>query len=82
MEDKIVLHPERGTNILQHYKIRKGDVEVGWAEADVVVEGGLEADGTFDATLLLAKCPSKYESSDGADTAQSYSPAPERAANP
>lgn len=39
MEDEIVLHPGRGTNVLQHYKIRKGDMETGWAEADVVVEG-------------------------------------------
>lgn len=29
--------------------------------ADVVVEGSLRADGTFDASTLLAKCPSKYE---------------------
>ena len=30
-------------------------------DADVVVEGRLAADGTFDAHTLLAKCPSKYE---------------------
>ena len=30
-------------------------------EADVVVEGAMGPDGTFDATTLLAKCPSKYE---------------------
>jgi cytochrome c-type biogenesis protein CcmE len=29
--------------------------------ADVVVEGGLRQDGTFEASNLLAKCPSKYE---------------------
>ena len=29
--------------------------------ADVVVEGGLRQDGTFVASSLLAKCPSKYE---------------------
>lgn len=33
--------------------------------ADVVVEGRLE-DGAFRAHTLLAKCPSKYESADGA----------------
>ena len=32
--------------------------------ADVVVEGALSTDGTFDAHTLLAKCPSKYESAD------------------
>jgi len=29
--------------------------------ADVVVEGALRPDGVFEATTLLAKCPSKYE---------------------
>ena len=32
--------------------------------ADVVVEGTLQTNGTFDAHTLLAKCPSKYESAD------------------
>jgi cytochrome c-type biogenesis protein CcmE len=33
--------------------------------ADVVVEGRRRADGVFEATNLLAKCPSKYESAEG-----------------
>jgi cytochrome c-type biogenesis protein CcmE len=32
--------------------------------ADVVVEGELRADGTFEAHTLLAKCPSKYEAAE------------------
>ena len=38
-------------------------------DADVVVEGNRRADGVFEATTLLAKCPSKYEAAagDGAD---------------
>jgi cytochrome c-type biogenesis protein CcmE len=32
--------------------------------ADVVVEGSLAPDGTFQADTLLAKCPSKYEAAD------------------
>ena len=39
--------------------------------ADVVVEGALENDGVFAAHMLLAKCPSKYESAD------EYADAPE-----
>ena len=35
-------------------------------DADVVVEGKRRGDGVFEATLLLAKCPSKYEAADGA----------------
>jgi cytochrome c-type biogenesis protein CcmE len=35
--------------------------------ADVVVEGQLTGDGTFEAHTLLAKCPSKYEAADGTE---------------
>ncbi len=33
------LHADRPNNILTHYRIRKGDMDAGWAEAEVVVEG-------------------------------------------
>ncbi len=32
------LHPDVPRNILCHYRIRKGDVEQAWAQADVIVE--------------------------------------------
>ena len=36
----ILLHPDRGdTNVCVRYKIRKGDVEAGFAQAAVIVEG-------------------------------------------
>jgi CO/xanthine dehydrogenase Mo-binding subunit len=38
-KDKDILHPDKDSNILQHYKIRKGDMDAGWDQADVVVEG-------------------------------------------
>ena len=31
------------------------------AGSDAVVEGKLNTDGTFQATLIMTKCPSKYE---------------------
>ena len=34
-----LLHPERDSNIFCHYRIRKGDVEAAFAQADVIVEG-------------------------------------------
>lgn len=34
-----LLHPDRGSNILAHYRIRKGDVEEAFARADVIIEG-------------------------------------------
>ena len=39
MKDELVLHPWHGSNVLKHYKIRKGDMAAGWAAAEVVVEG-------------------------------------------
>lgn len=32
-------HPERESNIFCHYRIRKGDVEAAFSQADVVIEG-------------------------------------------
>jgi len=38
--DAPVLHPERGnTNVCVRYRIRKGDVDAGFEQADVIVEG-------------------------------------------
>lgn len=37
--------------------------------AEVVVEGALDDQGVFQAQLLLAKCPSKYEASDPSEHA-------------
>jgi CO/xanthine dehydrogenase Mo-binding subunit len=34
-----LLHPERDSNIFCHYRIRKGDVDAAFAQADVIVEG-------------------------------------------
>ncbi len=42
-------------------------------EAAVVVEGSLQTDGTFVAHNLLAKCPSKYESAEGEESAEEES---------
>lgn len=38
MKDEVIIHGNKHTNVLQHYKIRKGDMEAGWAAADVVIE--------------------------------------------
>lgn len=34
-----LIHPERGTNTFAHYRIRKGDTDAGFRQADVIVEG-------------------------------------------
>ena len=38
-EDAVLLHPDRDSNIFCHYRIRKGNVEDGFAKADVIIEG-------------------------------------------
>ena len=43
MGDEIILHPQKGTNIYAQLKIQKGDMDNGWAEADVIVEGEYES---------------------------------------
>jgi CO/xanthine dehydrogenase Mo-binding subunit len=37
--DSILLHPDRKTNELVHYRIRKGNMDEGFKKADVVIEG-------------------------------------------
>lgn len=39
LKDEVIIHRGENSNILQKYQIRKGDMDDGWAEADVVVEG-------------------------------------------
>ncbi len=38
-DDALLLHPDRGSNVFGHYRIRKGDVEDAFRHADVIVEG-------------------------------------------
>ena len=38
-EGSPLLHPDRGSNVFCHYRIRKGDVDAAFAQADVIVEG-------------------------------------------
>ena len=43
---------------------------------DVVVEGRMGEDGTFHATVLLAKCASRYENAPEAPGAEKYKQTP------
>ena len=38
-DGSILLHPDRGSNVFCHYRIRKGEVEPAFAQADVILEG-------------------------------------------
>lgn len=37
--DAPLLHPDRGSNVFCHYRIRKGDVEEAFKRCDVIIEG-------------------------------------------
>ena len=41
-DDAPQLHPDNPRNLVTHFRIRKGDMEAGWQQADVVVEGEYE----------------------------------------
>lgn len=41
-KDEILVHPEAATNSYKKFVIRKGDMDAGWNEADVIVEGRYE----------------------------------------
>ena len=50
--DAPLIHAERGdTNVCVRYKIRKGDVEAGFAQADVIIESEYRAPGQEHAYL-------------------------------
>jgi CO/xanthine dehydrogenase Mo-binding subunit len=38
-ENSVILHPDLGTNEFCHYRVRKGNVEEGFKQADVIIEG-------------------------------------------
>jgi CO/xanthine dehydrogenase Mo-binding subunit len=39
MHDEHILNPKYDSNVREHYQIRKGDMEKGWAAADTIVQG-------------------------------------------
>ncbi|HQN43701.1 MAG TPA: molybdopterin-dependent oxidoreductase, partial [Anaerolineaceae bacterium] len=49
--DAFLLHPERGSNVFCRFRIRKGDVDAAFAEADVVVTGEYETPAQEHAYL-------------------------------
>jgi CO/xanthine dehydrogenase Mo-binding subunit len=38
-ETDLLIHPDRDSNIFCHYQIRKGDIDAGFKNADVIIEG-------------------------------------------
>ncbi len=50
-ENAFLLHPDRGSNVFCHYRIRKGDVEKAFARANVIVDGEYHTPGQEHAYL-------------------------------
>jgi CO/xanthine dehydrogenase Mo-binding subunit len=38
LKDEVIIQPWHGSNILKKYQIRKGDMDAGWAEAEITIE--------------------------------------------
>jgi CO/xanthine dehydrogenase Mo-binding subunit len=38
-DNSVLLHPDRGSNVFGHYRIRKGNTDSAFRDADVIVEG-------------------------------------------
>ena len=63
------LHPHYAGNIMQRYRIRKGDVEAGFAQADVIVEGTY-ATGAQEHAYLQPEAGLAYIDEEGRVTVQ------------
>ncbi len=50
-EGSILVHDEKQSNLLDSFRVRKGDVEIGFALADVIVEGTYDIGGQEHAYM-------------------------------
>jgi carbon-monoxide dehydrogenase large subunit len=57
-------YPEPGTNVFHHYKLRKGDIEKGLAEADAVVESDFEIPLYAHSAMEPHGCICRWEGRD------------------
>jgi CO/xanthine dehydrogenase Mo-binding subunit len=51
LEDKIILHPDVGSNMFEHHKLYNGDIEAGFAQADVIIEADYDTPAQEHAYL-------------------------------
>lgn len=69
------IHPMLGTNIVNHVKIRKGDMNAGWADCNIVVEGRFSLPQASHA-YMETRCTTAEISMDGSVTIESSTQAP------
>jgi CO/xanthine dehydrogenase Mo-binding subunit len=56
------LRPKQGTNVCHHFRIRDGDVEAGFGEADAVVEQTFTVAGAQHAPMEPHACLARWDS--------------------
>jgi len=69
-EEATLLHPERGSNIFCHYRIRKGDVETVFSQPDVVIVEGEYHTPAQEHAFLQPEAGIGYIDEDGRVTVQ------------
>lgn len=57
----IILHPKDGTNICNQFRLRKGDVEVGFAESDLIFEDTFYTPAYQHVTLEPHVCVARVD---------------------
>lgn len=50
-ENAVLLHPDRGSNVFCHYRVRHGDVDEAFKEAEVIIEGDYQTPAQEHAYL-------------------------------
>ncbi|HPH95156.1 MAG TPA: xanthine dehydrogenase family protein molybdopterin-binding subunit [Anaerolineaceae bacterium] len=50
-ENAVLLHPDRGSNVFCHYRVRHGDVEEAFKKADIIIEGDYQTPAQEHAFL-------------------------------
>jgi CO/xanthine dehydrogenase Mo-binding subunit len=56
MSDETLVHPEKGSNVVKHLFVRRGDVDAAFARADLIVEGTYETQWAEHAYLQPEAC--------------------------
>lgn len=64
-QDAPLIHQDKENNIVHHVKVRKGDVEKGFAKADVIVEGYYYTPAVEHAYLEPEACLARPEADGG-----------------
>lgn len=57
----VIVHPGEGTNVCNHFRLRKGDVEAGFAEADYIFEDEFTSPAVQHVPLETHACVAQFQ---------------------